>query len=227
MSTDNYYQNLDAQTPAAPINEIMVPDNKLAKLMYYLDCVIKLVDFDLEKRYYNYNNYYLITKEEEQTILKMLSLFNPSIMENLSLFVVNPSLIPVGKENEFYDINNNFMKIQSQVYISGRTLRVKGFMACNRAWIGKYYYTPIQGFEFLPPPEWPAQAFQGPYYTLNVIPNSPNTTNNNVPETNNYTNQTNHNNQSACSSCKWCLFIVVVIILCILSLYLQITQNLK
>ena len=123
MSTDNYYQNLDAQTPAAPINEIMVPDNKLAKLMYYLDCVIKLVDFDLEKRYYNYNNYYLITKEEEQTILKMLSLFNPSIMENLSLFVVNPSLIPVGKENEFYDINNNFMKIQSQVYISGRTLR--------------------------------------------------------------------------------------------------------
>ncbi len=115
-------------------------------------------------------------------------------MENLSLFIVNPSLIPEGKENEFYDINNNFMKIQSQVYISGRTLKVKGFMACNRAWIGKYYYTPIQGYENIPPPEWPTQSFQGPYYTLNVISN-PNAPNANVPETNNYVNESNHNNR--------------------------------
>ena len=34
MSIDNNYQNLDAQTPN---NEILVPDNKLAKLIYYLD----------------------------------------------------------------------------------------------------------------------------------------------------------------------------------------------
>ena len=187
--------------------------------------MIKIVDFDLEKRYYNYNNYYLITKEEEQTILKLLSIFNPSIMENLSLFIVNPSLIPGGKENEFYDINNNFMKIQSQVYISGRTLTVKGFMACHRAWIGKYYYTPIQGFEFIPPPEWPAQYFQGPYYTLNVMPNNQNTANANVPEINNYRNESNNNNNGIQCTWKCCLFVVVVIILIILSLYLQITQH--
>ena len=49
--------------------EVYIPDNDLARLMYYLDCVFTVIKYDEEKRLTDYKNYYLLTKEEKILLL--------------------------------------------------------------------------------------------------------------------------------------------------------------
>ena len=48
---------------------VTVPDNRLAKLMYYLACVFKVIQYDQNPRLTDFQNYYLLSNEEEQTVL--------------------------------------------------------------------------------------------------------------------------------------------------------------
>ena len=64
MSSD--HQTLDYKEEE---NKPKIPDNDRAKIMYYLECVFKLFAHTIQKRYTNYNNYFLISKLEERTIL--------------------------------------------------------------------------------------------------------------------------------------------------------------
>ena len=61
--------------------------------MYYLSCVFQIIDYQIEERYY-YPNYYILTKAEQETILKLANMFRPEIMKNLSLFLFNSDLVP-------------------------------------------------------------------------------------------------------------------------------------
>lgn len=61
---DTNYQKLE--TPGSD-QIIKVPDNAIAKLMYYLECVFTIIDLDIEKRYINYNNYFLLTSLEKKS----------------------------------------------------------------------------------------------------------------------------------------------------------------
>ena len=72
--------------------------------MYYLDCVFTVVKYDVEEKYYNYNNFSVLTKDEENIVLQLVKFFNPSNMQKLSLFILKPNLISNGKENEFFEI---------------------------------------------------------------------------------------------------------------------------
>ena len=98
---DNNYQRIDDQQKNEKEKE--VPDDKLAKLMYYLNCIFKIIDYKIEERYYYYPNFYLLTKGEEQTILKLVNIFRPEIMQNLSLFLSNSDLLSPEEDHKFYD----------------------------------------------------------------------------------------------------------------------------
>ena len=142
------YQKLEVQKGEKIID---IPDNKLAKLMYYLECVFTVIKSDIHKRYTNYNNYYLISKLEEQTILNLVSTFNLKVMKELNLFIIEPISLPNNKENEFYDISNERFKgkIKSEVNIDEVTRKVLKIMVCTQSWINKYYEEPLNEYENL------------------------------------------------------------------------------
>ena len=142
------YQKLEVQKGEKIID---IPDNKLAKLMYYLECVFTVIKSDIHKRYTNYNNYYLISKLEEQTILNLVSTFNLKVMKELNLFIIEPISLPNNKENEFYDISNERFKgkIKSEVNIDEVTRKVLKIMVCTQSWINKYYKEPLNEYENL------------------------------------------------------------------------------
>ena len=143
---DGDYHKLDSKESEQKID---IPDNKLAKLMYYLQCVFTVIESDAEKRYTNYNNYYLLSKLEEQTVLGLVSTFNPTLMIELNLFKIEPDFVPIGKENEFYDISDEKFegKIKSEVTIAEVPRKVLKVMACKQSWINKYYEEPLKEFE--------------------------------------------------------------------------------
>ena len=189
MSVDINYQSLDIKAIGTTVT---VPDHSLAKLMYYLSCVSSVIECDDDSRLTDYRNYYLLTRQEEQTVLSLVALFNPKIMTSLSLFILNPDLVPYGSSNEFYQITDQKIgvHVDSEVVIGGKVIKVLKIMACTQSWIIKNYYDPIQ--QYSSPPALPAQPAVPNYY---YVPN-------------------NYNN--GCSPrCKTTVVIIVVVVIII------------
>jgi len=193
MSVDLNYQSLDIKAIGTTVT---IPAHSLARLMYYLDCVSSVIECDDDSRLTDYNNYYLLTRQEEQTVLSLVALFNPKIMTSLSLFIVNPDLVPYGSTNEFYQVTDQKIgvHVDSEVIIGGKVIKVLKIMACTQSWLIKYYYDPIQ--QYSSPPALPAQPAVTNYY---------------YPPNNNY----NNGYSPRCKKTVGTIVIVVIIIIVI------------
>ena len=126
MSLTMGYESLDAKMTGS---KTTVPENDLAKLMYYLDCVFAVIRYDGAEQYTNYKEYLLSTKEE-QTVVGLAILFNPEIMIESSLFLVGSNFVPSGSSNKFYEISNNKIGIHVnfEVMIGGVSRKVMKVM---------------------------------------------------------------------------------------------------
>ena len=189
MSVSLGYQSLNVK----PIGQtVTVPDNSLARLMYYLDCVFTVIQYDQSSRLTDYQRYYLLSKEEEQTVLGLVALFNPKVMSDLSLFIVSRNLVPYGSSNEFYQITDDRIgvHVNSEVVIGGRVVKVLKIMACTEDWIYRNYINP-------------AESYTKPKLTSGS----------NYNYSSNY-NTTNNNNNTSCR--KTCIGLIVIIIIIVI-----------
>ena len=144
----SFYMNYLSMEVKPIDRTVTVPDNRLAKLMYYLVCVFKVIQYDQNPRLTDFQNYYLLSNEEEQTVLGLVALFNPKVMVDLSLFIVSSNLVPNGKPNEFYQITDDKIKVHvnSEVVIGGRVIKVLKIMACTEDWINRHYFNPVDSY---------------------------------------------------------------------------------
>ena len=147
MSIELEYRNFEIQRV---VDEIIgkVPENKLARLMYYLECVFTVIESDTDKKYTNYGNFSSISQLDEQTILNLVATYNIQLMKDLNLFKVEPDYVPVDKENEFYDITDERFKdsINSEVIIEEKARKVLKVMLCKQSWIFKNYEKPLREY---------------------------------------------------------------------------------
>ena len=129
--------------------ESIIPNNKLAKLMYYLHCVSTVIELDIKERYKSYIQYSIISILEEQTILKLVSTYNIQLMKELNLFRIQPDFVPLDKENEFFEISDERFagNINTEVVIENEPRKVLKIMVCNQSWIDKYYEEPLKEYE--------------------------------------------------------------------------------
>ena len=185
MSLNMDYQSLEVKGIGRTVT---VPDNRLAKLMYYLACVFKVIKYDQNSRLTDFQNYYLLSNEEEQAVLGLVALFNPKVMVDLSLFIVSPNLVPYGKPNEFYQITDDRIQVHvnSEVVIGGRVIKVLKIMACTEYWINTYYINPVDSYT-------KTQTASGRNY-------------------NTYRTTNNNNNNDPCIACCKVFFILYLIL---------------
>ena len=144
MSLTMGYQSLGVKLTGSTTT---VPDNDLAKLMYYLDCVFAVIRYDNADRFTDYKNYYLLSTAEEQTVLGLAALFNPKIMSDLSLFLIGSRFVPSGG-NQFYEVTNDKigLHINSEVIIGGVSRKVLKVMGCTEEFLKSNYYNPIESY---------------------------------------------------------------------------------
>ena len=169
MSFDYNYQSLDAKLIGTTTT---IPNNRLAKLMYYLHCVCAVVQYDGIDRLTDYRYYNYLSNEEEQTVIGLVSIFNPSVMTNLGLFIVDPRFVPSGSRNEFFQLTDSRLgfHVNSEVIIGGVSRKVLKIMTCISSWLDDYYWEPMAS------------------YTRPRLP----------PSTNRTNNRTNNNNDNCC-----------------------------
>ena len=172
--------------------KVTIPNDDVAKLMYYLSCVDTVINYNEIDRLTDYENYDLLSVDGMAELFKLVLLFNPKIFIDAGIFILDPVLVPDDSDNEFYQITDERIGIHvnSEIVIGGRTVKVLKVMACNLDWLNTFYFEPWKNiFEaaerekemYLPPPP-PPQIIYVPVAvpvqtTQNYMPNQQNQNN--------------------------------------------------
>lgn len=97
-------------------NAIVVPNDSIAKLMYYLNSVHNCVDIVVSDRLLNFRNYYNLTEQEKRELLTLVDRYRPSALRDIIFFEVEDSsyLLP--------ETSNNFLALDDPVVIGSFNL---------------------------------------------------------------------------------------------------------
>ena len=148
MSLDLGYQSLDVKLTG---KSVYVPDNHLARLMYYLSCVAVVLEVDKNNKLLEYQNYYLLTEKEEELVVVFALLFSPKTLKEKFLFLVGDKFVPAGTDNEFFEIKQETIgaHFNQEIMIAGKSVKLKKKMACNDRWLNCFYFKPM--YEYINP----------------------------------------------------------------------------
>ena len=127
-------------------SRVTVPDNDLAKLMYYLNCVFTAIEYKDQdvRKYRNYNNWSLLTDAEQRMVLWLALALSPDEFDGKVFF--HSDELCGDRSNKFYELSqvrHQFLAVQS-VLVAGQTRQVKQIMTYKMSWMEKNYYGPRQ-----------------------------------------------------------------------------------
>lgn len=130
-----------------------VPDNNVAKLMYYLKCVCTVIDDDEDfsgKKFIftDYRNYHRLSSDGIEGLLLLAFLFNPLVFIDAGVFIVGPDRIPSLPScyNKFFKITDQRigLHIDDSMLIGGKSVKVLKIMVFNNNWLDEYYINPFK-----------------------------------------------------------------------------------
>lgn len=123
-----------------------VPDNDLARLMYYLNCVFSAIEYNDQdvRRYRNYQNWSFLNESEQRTVLVLALALSPDEFDG-KVFFQSDELCG-DSSNKFYELSqvrHQLLAVQS-IFIAGQTRHVKKIMTYKMSWIQAYYAEPVK-----------------------------------------------------------------------------------
>ena len=134
---------------------VTVPDADIARIMYYIDCVCTVIDYndgDI-RRYRNYTNWANMSDQEDRLIFILALAMSPKDLDD-KVFFNNPQLCG-DSSNKFYEIGQvrrQVVVVQS-IVIGGQQRQVKKIMAYTNTWIQRNYLIPMKNLIFRFSPE--------------------------------------------------------------------------
>ena len=124
--------------------KVQVPDNPTAKLMYYLNCILSVLDInDAEfQRYKNFRNYYTMTRAEKTALIRICVLLGPDVLNDKVIFENNS----IDEPNKFFKVGQSKISVAAvnSIIIGGASRRVLEIMIYTRDWIMRFFYAPLR-----------------------------------------------------------------------------------
>jgi hypothetical protein len=124
-----------------------IPDNDVAKLMYYLSCVCTTIISDEDedtRRFTNYSKWAELSTEDQKLLLNLCQTFSPDVLED-KVFFHNRELC-TQFDNQFYELIQIHDKLVAadSIDIADRTYQVTKIMVYKMTWMQKNYLEPGQ-----------------------------------------------------------------------------------
>lgn len=166
MSGNLFYENVEVE----PIGvKVTIPNNDIAKLMYYLSCVITVISYTQDDILSDYEHYYLLNSNQKKVLFNLVASLNPLIFIKAGVFILDPTLVPNDMINEFYQITDHKIgiKVQNKIMVGGQWIKVQKIMACKPFWLYKYYIFPMENLRKINTREYEAYI---PRPKQNIIP---------------------------------------------------------
>ena len=125
---------------------VKVPNDDLARLMYYLSCVFTVLNYNGFSKYTNYKNYEEISysPNDFNKVLELAEKFNPIVMVNAKIFIINENLGEI--ENRFLEITDERLNFHAckEIIVGGIRIRVLQIMLMKSSWISRNYFIPYK-----------------------------------------------------------------------------------
>ncbi|CAF1553054.1 unnamed protein product [Didymodactylos carnosus] len=124
---------------------VNVPNNSIAKCMYYLDVVCTLLEYDESNldRLRDFRNYHRLTDDEIRLLFIGCVALSPDLLIDKCMF--EDAEACGNSLNRIYELSHvqrNFL-VANSIFVAGRNRRVKKIMAYKPEWIKTFYYNPI------------------------------------------------------------------------------------
>ena len=125
-----------------------VPNEPIAQLMYYLNCIKEVIKYD-DNTLTDYENYRSLSAEQANIVYRLAKVLNPSLFRNAGIFRYEPDFNFNGSGNGFFNITDEtkFFHIDENSIIEGKSVKVLNGMIYNNTWLSKYYNNPIDTIE--------------------------------------------------------------------------------
>ena len=124
-----------------------VPNDPIAKLMYYFNCVCYCVEADSSdtvKRLKDYSNYHRLTSEERAQLLVLVLALSP---DKLIGTIFHPSN-DCGEDsnNAFFELSavKTDLVVTEHLLIGGQRKQIRKIMKFKKVWIERNYLEPLQ-----------------------------------------------------------------------------------
>ena len=132
----------DTSTP------VTVPDDPIAKLMYYFSCVascVELEDSDFD-RLKDYKNYTRLTSDEKAKVLALCLALSP---DKLIGTIFHPSSDCGGFSNKFLELNavKTNLLVTDSLVVGGQSKKIHKIMLFEKRWIENNYIEPLRSIE--------------------------------------------------------------------------------
>ena len=128
-----------------------VPDNPIAKLMYYFDCVCSCIEADDDYttcRLRNYSNYSSLSSQEEAQLLILCLALSPDKLIG-SIFIPASDDDLDGSSNAFYELSavSTRVLVSESLMVGGQQKRVRKIMKFKKSWVETYYINALHAIE--------------------------------------------------------------------------------
>lgn len=124
---------------------VEVPDNDIARIMYYLNCVLSVIEYKDQdmQRFRNYRNWSMLSQQDRKFLWFLVLLLSPDELIDKCFF--HSDELCGDSTNKFYElsqIKDQVMVVQS-IVIAGQSRQVNKIMAFKTIWLTRYYYEPM------------------------------------------------------------------------------------
>ena len=154
-----------------------VPDNDIARLMYYLNCVCTTINCNREQdiqRFTSYNNWFYLSIEEQKALVVLCYKFNSDEFNNQ---VFSHSDVLCGDIlNQFCEIDQVSRQVLAaeSIVIAGQRCEDNEIMTYTMQWMRTYYVDPMRRLvaRLNVPSQYPALTYtitSKPIYTLLAV----------------------------------------------------------
>ena len=137
-------------------HRVDVPENGIARLMYYLSCISTLINYDkIKDKYTDYEHYSLLSEPKKLKLIELIALLNPKLFIDAGIIIIDTNLLPDSTtDNQFYEITDQRIGIHDgneEIMVGGKSVKILKIMACNTEWLNRNYINPLNNIINLPP----------------------------------------------------------------------------
>jgi hypothetical protein len=142
---------MSEETVALLPNAISIPEDNIAKLMYFLNAVHNCVDVAFDDRLINYRYYYDLSDEERREVVTFAHRYRPAALRNVIFYEVDDtSYMLTTTSNRFLELNDpvvigSFNLPSNVVLVDGVQHVIRRVMIYKRVWAREFFMDPFEG----------------------------------------------------------------------------------
>jgi len=124
----------------------IVPDNDIARLMYYLNCVTSAVGLHiLQDDLIAYRQYQHLSNIRSSHVIQAANKYGPNEYVGKVIFCDDDNSVTKNSGNKFVTIGSAsaIVSVDKELTISGRTWTAKNVMFFKSAWLARFYTEPM------------------------------------------------------------------------------------